>query len=347
VAVAVLLDVQNLIKHYPAGRGMLGLGSGVVKAVDGVDFQIERGTTLGLVGESGCGKTTVGKSMLLLQRPTGGRIVFDGQDLTAMDGGEIRAVRKRLGIVYQNPHASLNPRSPVIDLVSRPLAVHGIGARSDRGDQVAAALQRVGLSEEHLGRYPHEFSGGQKQRIAIARALITEPDFVVLDEPTSALDVSVQAQILRLLRQLQADLDLTCLFISHDISVVRYMSDKVAVMYVGRLVERASRRELFGRPLHPYTQALLSVVPIPDPTRRNRERKILRGDVASPIHPPKGCRFHPRCDRAHARCRTETPSLLEAGPDHFVACHLYTPRNVGLAEEGNGSSPDGRNSFEG
>jgi oligopeptide/dipeptide ABC transporter ATP-binding protein len=324
-----LLDVQHLKKYYPAGPALLGLRGRQVKAVDGVDFEIEQGTTLGLVGESGCGKTTVGKTLLLLQQPTDGTIIFDGQDLAGLEKRELQRLRRRLGIVYQNPHASLNPRSTVLDIVSRPLAVHRIGTRGDRGDRVAAALEQVGLSREHLGRYPHEFSGGQKQRIAVARALITGPDFVVLDEPTSALDVSVQAQILRLLRQLQADLNLTCLFISHDISVIRYMSDTVAVMYVGLLVEWGGRKVLFDRPLNPYTQALLSVVPIPDPKRRNRGRKIVFGDVASPTNPPKGCRFHPRCDHVHSICRMEKPPLVKVEPDHFVACHLYSAQDAG------------------
>jgi oligopeptide transport system ATP-binding protein len=234
---------------------------------------------------------------------------------------ELRLLRRRLGIVYQNPHASLNPRATVIETVGRPLAVHDIGSPDERGDRVGAAMQTVGLSPEHLGRYPHEFSGGQKQRIAIARALITNPDFVVLDEPTSALDVSVQAQILRLLGQLQDELKLTYLFISHDISVIRYMSDTVAVMYVGKIVEWAHRSQLFNNPLHPYTQALLSVVPIPDPKRRDRERRVLPGDVASPSNPPRGCRFHPRCDTAQPVCRVEEPGLIEVEPGHYVACH--------------------------
>jgi oligopeptide/dipeptide ABC transporter ATP-binding protein len=258
-----------------------------------------------------------------------------------MDKEELRKIRRRLGIVYQNPHASLNPRSTVLDILSRPLAVHGIGTRSDRGDRVAAALEKVGLGQEHLSRYPHEFSGGQKQRIAVARALITNSDFVVLDEPTSALDVSVQAQILRLLRQLQAELNLTCLFISHDISVVRYMSEMVAVMYIGLFVERAGRKELFDHPLHPYTQALLSVVPIPDPKRRDRRRQILSGDIASPTNPPSGCRFHPRCDHAMAVCSQETPLLREFEPNHFVACHLYASPDGGSRQD----SPDERQSL--
>lgn len=324
LAMTTLLDVQNLKKHYPIGPAMFGLGGGQVRAVDGVDFRIDRGTTLGLVGESGCGKTTVGKTLLLLQQPTEGRILFDGQDLAGLEKGALQRLRRRLGIVYQNPHTSLNPRSTVLDIISRPLAVHKIGAPAERGDRVAAALEQVGLSREHLGRYPHEFSGGQKQRIAVARALITRPDFVVLDEPTSALDMSVQAQILGLLRQLRADLNLTCLFISHDISVVRYMSDTVAVMYVGQLVEWGDRKKLFDRPLHPYSKALLSVVPIPDPRRRNRPRTILSGDVASPTNPPAGCRFHPRCEHVHAICRVEQPPLVEIEPSHVVACHLYS-----------------------
>lgn len=279
---------------------------------------------MGLVGESGCGKTTTGKSLLLLQRPTAGKILFDGQDLLQLNKKQLRLLRRRQGIVYQDPHSSLNPRMTVANIVSRPLVIQGVKEADERVKQVAAMFEKVGLNPEHLGRYPHEFSGGQKQRIAIARALITNPDFVVLDEPTSALDVSVQAQILKLLQALQEELNLTYLFISHDISVIRYMSDTVAVMYVGKLVERASKKQLFEHPLHPYTQALLSVVPIPDPKLKTRERKILSGDVPSPKNPPPGCRFHPRCERVLPECKVHEPPLIQVEEGHYVACHLYS-----------------------
>ena len=317
-----LVDVQHLKKYFLVEVGLFRTGVGWIRAVDDVTFQIERGTTMGLVGESGCGKTTVGKNLLLLQKPTAGKIYFDGQDLLQLDKRQLRLLRRRLGIVYQDPHSSLNPRMTVINVVGRPLVIQGMAEADRRVERVATMLEKVGLNPEHLGRYPHEFSGGQKQRIAVARALITNPDFVVLDEPTSALDVSVQAQILRLLQALQDELNLTYLFISHDISVIRYMSDTVAVMYVGRLVERASKKQLFDNPLHPYTQALLSVVPIPDPKQRMRERKILSGDVPSPRNPPPGCRFHPRCDRALPECKVHEPPLVEVEDGHYVACHL-------------------------
>ena len=321
-----LIDVQHLKKHFPVETGLFRSGSGWIKAVDDVTFQIEKGTSLGLVGESGCGKTTVGKTILLLEIPTTGKIYFDGEDLLQLDKNQLRYLRRRQGIVYQDPHSSLNPRMTVVNLVGRPLMIQGIGKADERIERVATMLEKVGLNPEHLGRYPHEFSGGQKQRIAIARALITNPDFVVLDEPTSALDVSVQAQILKLLQTLQDELNLTYLFISHDISVIRYMSDFIAVMYVGKIVEWASKKQLFDNPLHPYTKALLSVVPIPDPKERFRERKILSGDVPSPKNPPPGCRFHPRCDCALSECKVHEPPLMDLEDGHCVACHLYAAR---------------------
>ena len=317
-----LVDVQHLKKYFPVEGGLFRTRGGWIKAVDDITFQIEKGTTMGLVGESGCGKTTAGKNLLLLQKPTAGKIYFDGEDLLQLDKKQLRLLRRRLGIVYQDPHSSLNPRMTVVNIVGRPLVIQGIGEADRRVERVAAMLEKVGLNPEHLGRYPHEFSGGQKQRIAIARALMTNPDFVALDEPTSALDVSVQAQILKLLQALQDELNLTYLFISHDISVIRYMSDTVAVMYVGKLVERASKKQLFDNPLHPYTQALLSVVPIPDPKQKMRERKILSGDVPSPKNPPPGCRFHPRCDRVLPECKVREPPLTEVEEGHYVACHL-------------------------
>jgi oligopeptide/dipeptide ABC transporter ATP-binding protein len=321
--VTILIDVQNLKKYFPVEAGLFRTGGGFIKAVDDITFQIKKGTTMGLVGESGCGKTTVGKNVLILQKPTSGKIYFGGEDLLQLNKKQLRMIRNRQGIVYQNPHASLNPRMTVASSVGRPLAIHGTKDVTQRVDQVTVMLSKVGLNPEHLSRYPHEFSGGQKQRIAIARALITKPDFVVLDEPSSALDVSVQAQILKLLRTLQDELNLTYLFISHDISVIRYMSDIVGVMYVGKIVERASTISFFKQPLHPYTQALLSVVPIPDPKKRRRHRKILSGDVPSPKNPPPGCRFHPRCDRVFEECKIHEPMLTDIGNGHYVACHLY------------------------
>lgn len=319
----ILVDVQNLIKYFPVETGLFRTQGGFIRAVDDVSFQIKTGTTMGLVGESGCGKTTVGKNVLILQKPTGGKVFFGGEDLTQLSKKRLRLMRNRQGIVYQNPHSSLNPRMTVESSVGRPLAIHGTKDDAPRVDQVAEMLEKVGLNPEHLSRYPHEFSGGQKQRIAIARALITKPDFVVLDEPTSALDVSVQAQMLKLLRTLQDELNLTYLFVSHDISVIRYMSKTVSVMYVGKLVERSSTKLVFDQPLHPYTQALLSVVPIPDPKKRKRHRQILSGDVPSPKNPPAGCRFHPRCDQALEECKLQEPLLTDLGNDHYVACHLY------------------------
>jgi oligopeptide transport system ATP-binding protein len=319
-----LVEVKNLKKYFPVSAGLFRGGSAVIKAVDDISFHIDEGTTMGLVGESGCGKTTAGKNLLLLQQPTEGEIYFVGQDLVKLDKKKIRSMRYRMGIVYQNPHSSLNPRMVVSNVIGRPLALQGIGDANQRMEIITEMIEKVGLNPEHLGRYPHEFSGGQKQRIAVARAIITNPDFVVLDEPTSALDVSVQAQILKLLKTLQDELNLTYLFISHDISVVRHMSDTVGVMYVGKLVEWAEKIMLFENPLHPYTQALLSVVPIPDPRMSDRAREILAGDIPSPQSPPSGCRFHPRCKLAFDKCKIEEPEMIEISKGHFVACHLHT-----------------------
>jgi oligopeptide transport system ATP-binding protein len=318
-----LIDVSHLRKYYPVRASLFRSEDSVIKAVDDISFTIEKGTTMGLVGESGCGKTTAGKSILLLQKPTGGLIAFSGQDILQLDARELRNFRKRMGIVYQDPHSSLNPRMTVVDIIGRALVIEGERDAKVRQTRIADMLKTVGLNPEHLGRYPHEFSGGQMQRIAIARALITNPEFVVLDEPTSALDVSVQAQILKLLSSLQAKFDLTYLFISHDISVIRYMCDTVAVMYVGQIVEKANRNDFFNQPIHPYSKALLSVVPIPDPKKRDRKRIILSGDVPSPKDPPPGCRFAPRCREALPECRIHQPHLIQVRKDHFVACHLY------------------------
>jgi oligopeptide transport system ATP-binding protein len=318
-----LIEVKQLQKYFPVSASLFQRGGGMVKAVDDVTFDIGAGTTMGLVGESGCGKTTIGKTILLLQTPTGGEVVFDKQNLTELTTRQLRPLRSRMSIVYQNPHSSLNPRMTVYNILSRPLVLQGIKDANQRIEIINTMLNKVGLNPEHLGRYPHEFSGGQKQRIAVARAIITNPDFVVLDEPTSALDVSVQAQILKLLRALQEELNLTYLFISHDISVVRHMSETVGVMYVGKLVEFANKKQLFDNPKHPYTQALLSVVPIPDPEMRDRKREILSGDIPSPTNPPSGCRFHTRCPLSFERCKQEEPELKEIEQGHTVACHLY------------------------
>ncbi len=324
VARGPLLEVRDLAVHFPVRRPtLLGGQRLVVRAVDGVSFHLDRGETLGLVGESGCGKSTTARAIAGLYRPTAGRIVFAGQDLTALAPDAMRALRRRLQIVFQDPFSSLNPRITVGAIVGEPLVIHGIGGRAERAERVAALLELVGLQREHLARYPHEFSGGQRQRIAIARALATSPDLLVLDEPVSALDVSVQAQILRLLADLQQRLGLTYLLIAHDLAVVGQMCQRVAVMYLGQIVEMSARDDLYRRPLHPYTRALLAAAPVPDPVReRRRPRLVLAGEVPSPLRPPTGCRFHPRCPLAVDRCRVEPPALRELAPGHVVACHL-------------------------
>jgi oligopeptide transport system ATP-binding protein len=323
-AAEVLLEVSGLVKHFEVGGGLLGRPVGIVRAVDGVSFQIRRGETLGLVGESGCGKTTTGRCILLLERPTRGRITFEGRDLTALPDDELRAVRRRIQVIFQDPYASLNPRMTVGQILEEPLKVHGIvpepAARSER---VRELLSQVGLLPQHAARYPHQLSGGQRQRVGIARALAMEPALIVCDEPVSALDVSIQAQIINLLEELQTKFGLTYLFIAHDLSVVRHISDRVAVMYLGRVVELADRKSLYEDPLHPYTRALLSAVPIPDPQlEARRERMVLRGEVPSPLNPPSGCVFHPRCPIAVDRCAAEIPPLREIKPGHWAACHL-------------------------
>jgi len=319
-----LLEVTNLVKHFSVGGGLLGGPAGVVRAVDGVNFSIRRGETLGLVGESGCGKTTTGRCILQLERPTSGRIVFEGEDLTAMSDNELRGVRRRMPVIFQDPYSSLNPRMAVGEILAEPIKVHGIIAdKAKREARVRELLAQVGLLPQHARRYPHQLSGGQRQRVGIARALAMEPSLIVCDEPVSALDVSIQAQIINLLEDLQSRFGLTYLFIAHDLSVVRHISDRVAVMYLGKIVELADRKSLYEDPLHPYTRALLSAVPIPDPgLEARRERVVLRGEVPSALNPPAGCVFHPRCPIAVDRCTAEIPPLREIRPGHWAACHL-------------------------
>jgi len=321
-----LVEVRDLVKHFPVRGGILQRTVGAVQAVDGVSFDLQRGETLGLVGESGCGKTTVGRLLLRLIDPTSGTIRFDGVDLTAIRGAALKPYRRRIQIIFQDPYASLDPRTPIGDSIGEGLRVHGLGAAPERRAKVARMMDMVGLQSYHARRYPHEFSGGQRQRIGIARALVLEPDLLVCDEPVSALDVSIQAQVLNLLKSLQRELGLTYLFVAHNMGVVEHISDRVAVMYLGRIAEVADRRELFRKQEHPYTAALMSAIPVPDPEIR-RQRVILSGDVPSPVNPPTGCRFHPRCPlRASlgdpAVCATDVPALLDLGDGHLCACHF-------------------------
>jgi len=322
-AVSKMVEVRGLKKYFIAERGLFFGGKKWILAVDGVDFHIEKGEIFGLVGESGCGKSTVGKLILGLLKPTAGRIYSDGQDIADMNGGEVRKLRRRMSIVYQHPYSSFNPRMLVRDIVGRPLETFGIAKGKEKDELVAKALKEVGLNPEHMFRYPHEFSGGQQQRIAVARVLALNPDFVVLDEPTSALDMSVQAHILNLLGHLQQKYNFSYLFISHDLNVIEHMSDRIGVMYVGKLLEVATREELYENPLHPYTRFLLDAVLVPNPKRR-RKREILGGEVPSSINPPPGCRFHPRCPYAMDVCRREFPELVDVGRNHQVACHLVS-----------------------
>jgi len=320
----VLLEVDNLVKHFSIGGGFGGGRAAQVRAVDGVSFTIRRGETLGLVGESGCGKTTIGRCILQLERPTSGRIVFEGVDLTTLEHNALRAVRRRVQVIFQDPYSSLNPRMTIGQILAEPLVVHGIvREKAARTARVQELLFQVGLQAQHERRYPHQLSGGQRQRVGIARALAMEPTLIVCDEPVSALDVSIQAQIINLLEDLQSRLGLTYLFIAHDLSVVRHISDRVAVMYLGKVVEITDRTRLYEEPLHPYTRALLSAVPIPDPLlEARRERTVLRGEVPSLLNPPSGCVFHPRCPIAVDRCSAAVPPLREIRPGHLAACDL-------------------------
>jgi oligopeptide transport system ATP-binding protein len=324
-----LVQVRDLVKHFPVRGGILQRTVGWVQAVDGVSFDIRRGETLGLVGESGCGKTTVGRLLLRLLEPTSGSIKFDGVELTALKGSALRPYRRRMQIIFQDPYASLDPRTPIGDSIGEGLRIHAVGTSTERRAKVRRMMDLVGLMPYHARRYPHEFSGGQRQRIGIARALVLEPDLVVCDEPVSALDVSIQAQVLNLLNKLQNELGLTYVFVAHNMGVVEHISDRVAVMYLGRIAELADRRDLFRQQEHPYTQALMSAIPIPNPELR-RKRVILRGDVPSPVNPPSGCRFHPRCQLRQglgnpAICAEVTPPLIELGAGHECACHFRQP----------------------
>jgi oligopeptide/dipeptide ABC transporter ATP-binding protein len=332
-----LLAVRDLVKHYPIRHGLFGRVSGRVRAVDGVSFSVGEGEVLGLVGESGCGKTTTGRCVLRLVESTSGSVRFDGREITTLDRRAMRTLRRQMQIVFQDPYSSLNPRLTVGSALVEPLELHGIARGARARERAAELLERVGLSPDHARRYPHEFSGGQRQRIGVARALAVGPRLIVADEPVSALDVSIQAQIVNLMRDLQRELRLTYVFVAHDLSVVEHISDRVAVMYLGRLVELADREGVYRMPLHPYTQSLLSAVPVPDP-ERPRRRIVLGGDVPSPAHPPSGCRFHPRCVMAEARCAREEPAWREVRPGHWAACH-FAERLIPAEALTGGSAP--------
>jgi oligopeptide transport system ATP-binding protein len=320
----VLLTVDHLVKHFPIKKGVFFTKTvGAVHAVDGISFAIKRGETFGLVGESGCGKSTTGRAILQLHRPTSGSVVFDGSDLVKMKGEDLRKMRKKMQMIFQDPYSSLNPRMTVGDIIGEPLVIHNMATGKQAEERVEELLQLVGLDPRFSDRYPHEFSGGQRQRIGVARALALNPSFIVCDEPIAALDVSIQAQVVNLLEDLQSKFNLTYLFIAHDLSMVRHISDRIAVMYLGIIVELAQADDLFDYPLHPYTKALMSAVPVADPSvEEKRQRIILEGDVPSPVHIPPGCRFHTRCPIAVEQCKVDVPAWREVRPEHYVACHL-------------------------
>ncbi|TCS96907.1 ABC transporter ATP-binding protein [Hazenella coriacea] len=314
----LILEVKDLKKHFNVGRNQ------IVQAVDGVTFNVRRGETLGLVGESGCGKSTVGRTLIRLYEATSGSVNFNGENIYSLKGKKLKEFNRKMQMIFQDPYASLNPRMTVMDIIAEGIDIHGLATGEERKKRVIELLETVGLNAEHADRFPHEFSGGQRQRIGIARALAVKPDFIIADEPISALDVSIQAQVVNLLKKLQEERGLTYLFIAHDLSMVKYISDRVGVMYLGNLVELSDSNELYDHPLHPYTEALLSAVPIPDPDlAKTRERIILEGDVPSPINPPSGCRFRTRCPKAMEICSQVQPTWTEARPNHWVACHLY------------------------
>lgn len=317
----VLLNVKNLVKHFPIKGGLWGRTIGAVKAVDGVNFFIREGETLGMVGESGCGKSTTGRVVLRLLEATSGEVWFRDKNVLDLDKEEMRALRREMQIIFQDPYASLNPRMTVGNIIGEAMEIHGLASGKEKEERVIELLETVGLTAMHMRRYPHEFSGGQRQRIGVARALAVDPSLIICDEPVSALDVSIQAQVINLMQDLQNEFGLTYLFIAHDLSVVKHISDRVAVMYLGKIVELAEKDELYRNPQHPYTQALLSAIPIADPTLK-RERIILDGDVPSPVNPPKGCHFHTRCKYCMDKCKEEDPIFKDYGSEHFVACHL-------------------------
>lgn len=323
-----LLKVEHLHKEFPTGSGFMGgkFSKKVVSAVNDLSFEIRAGETFGLVGESGCGKSTTGRAIMHLDPPTSGKVYFEGRDISKMNKRELKAMRREMQFIFQDPYASLNPRMTIGEIISEPMVIHGIGTPEERIERVRELLDVVGLNPEHINRYPHEFSGGQRQRVGIARSFILRPKLIICDEPVSALDVSIQAQVLNLLKDLQKQYGTAYLFIAHDLSVVQHISDRVAVMYLGKMVELSDWKSLYAEPNHPYTQALLSAVPIPDPdVQQNRKRIILAGDPPSPIDPPSGCRFHTRCPIAQAKCSEEAPEFREIGEGHFCACHYAAP----------------------